>query len=184
MVDEKTLLSQCIDLANHVIKKNINASISIKIGECFTFEFDNHNAKEKNVKNKSPCQVKRDIERCKTFKKKYVNSENNEEKVNVATSTEEIKIEQNVEDLEFDDICEKVFIVPMEIIEKQNKDIEQDVTAKLEAKGIKVRKFFIKRAGNPLHGEYIRSIVLIEPAPKKMIDEDNFAIKKCWVLRE
>ena len=72
MVDEKTLLSQCVELANNVIKKNLKAVISIKIGKEFNFSFDNN---ENSFKKKSPSQAKRDLERNENFKLKNVKEE-------------------------------------------------------------------------------------------------------------
>ena len=46
MVDEKTIISQCVDLDNQIIKNNFKAIIIIKIGESISFDFDNQ------VKNK------------------------------------------------------------------------------------------------------------------------------------
>ena len=55
MVDEKILLSQCVDLANQIIKKDMKATISIKI-----FKFENTEV-ENERKKKSPSQEKRDL---------------------------------------------------------------------------------------------------------------------------
>ena len=60
MVDEKILLSQCVDLANQIIKKDMKATISIQIGEGFTFKFENTEV-ENERKKKSPSQEKRDL---------------------------------------------------------------------------------------------------------------------------
>ena len=50
MVDEKLIISQCIDLADQVIKKGISAASSISIGEGFIFNFDNKDS-ELNVRS-------------------------------------------------------------------------------------------------------------------------------------
>ena len=85
MVDEKTLLSQCVDLANHIIKKNLKAVISIQSGKQLNFTFNNI---EKSLKKKSPSQEKRDLETNQSFKLKSVKAEvgdktidGNEEKI-------------------------------------------------------------------------------------------------------
>ena len=41
MVDEKFIISQCIDLANQVMKNVSNATIKIEMGDNIKFEFDN-----------------------------------------------------------------------------------------------------------------------------------------------
>ena len=84
--------------------------------------------------------------------------------------------------IENEEMCEKVFVVPNYMKDNTNAGIENDITTKLEAKGIKVRKVFVQRVGNPTRGEYYRSIVLIEPWRTKAIKESEFGIEKCWVL--
>ena len=195
MVDEKILLSQCVDLANQIIKKDLKATISIQIGEGFTFKFDN--SEVENVKKKSPSQEKRDLKRTINFKEKFLKAEDKreikeekpqfrikEEKIDRQEKEEnpekENKVNENI--FESEDMCEKVFVIPNYMKDNTNIGIENDVTAKLEAKGIKVRKVFVQRAGNPTRGEYFRSIVLIEPWGRKLIEEADFGIEKCWVL--
>ena len=46
MADEKSLICQCIDLANQVIKKGYSAAISIEIGEGFSFTLDDKDNEE------------------------------------------------------------------------------------------------------------------------------------------
>ena len=201
MVDEKILLSQCVDLANQILKKDMKATISIKIGEEFTFMFENNEVENpRNVKKKSPSQEKRDIKRTLNFKEKFIKPEEKieakeektqfrikEEKIDTKAETEEnpdnendIKVEEN--SFKYEEMCEKVFVIPNYMKDNTNKGIENDITAKLEAKGIKVRKVFVQRAGNPTRGEYYRSIVLIEPWEIKAIQDSEFGIEKCWVL--
>ena len=125
MVDEKSLLSQCIDLANQVIKKNAMASISIKIGEGFSFDFDNHEVKEKKSKKKSPSQDKRDVARSVNFRKNTLKCETNEVKENLETKIENKSIDvteskENEIDQEEEVFCEKVFVVPKRKIENHN----------------------------------------------------------------
>ena len=50
MFDEKSIISQCIDLANEVVKKGFIAAISIEIGEGFSFKFDNKAKYEKSTR--------------------------------------------------------------------------------------------------------------------------------------
>ena len=69
MVDEKILLSQCVDLANQIIKKDMKATISIQI-----FKFENTEV-ENERKKKSPSQEKRDLKRTLNFKEKLVKYE-------------------------------------------------------------------------------------------------------------
>ena len=59
MVDEKILLSQCVDLANQILKKDMKATISIKIGEEFTFMFEyNEVENPRNVKKNHQVKKK------------------------------------------------------------------------------------------------------------------------------
>ena len=69
MVDEKILLSQCVGLANQIIKKDMKATISIQI-----FKFENTEV-ENERKKKSPSQEKRDLKRTLNFKEKLVKYE-------------------------------------------------------------------------------------------------------------
>ena len=91
MVDEKSIMSQCIDLANQVVKKGLNAAISIEIGVGFSFKFDNKSNDEhvKNYKKKSPSQEARSIERSKKFKDSIKKLENKDVEVQVSELKEE-----------------------------------------------------------------------------------------------
>ena len=80
MVDENNIISQCVDLANQVIKNGMNATIMVDLGDNFKFKFDN---KEDNVnvqqfKKKSPCTEARNIERSKKFKESLKENKINE----------------------------------------------------------------------------------------------------------
>ena len=205
MVDEKHIISQCIDLANQVIKKGLSAAISIEIGEGFIFNFDNKDSElnVKKLKKKSPSQEARSIQRSNNFKEKTNDLENKiikEETIDseIKVIKEEtkgkskIKIEPTVQhdeiELRFEDSCEKVFVIPKYkggyIKEKNNDAIEKEIEEKLQENGIKLRKIFIQRDGNPLSGEYNRSIVLIERIPRKLVKDGKFGIENCWVLTD
>ena len=101
--------------------------------------------------------------------------EEKEEKVLLVEPNDEIN-------LEIGQVCEKVFVFPKVVIDNHNIGIEYDVSAKLEAKGVKVRKVQVDRLGDPIRGEYIRSEVLIEPMAMKKIEHKRFEIENCWVL--
>ena len=88
------------------------------------------------------------------------------------------------EELKFEDCCEKVFVIPIYKKEKSNDAIEREINDKLVNKGIKIRKIFIQRDGNPVHGQYNRSIILIERIPRKLVEDGNFGIENCWVLTD
>ena len=70
MADEKSLICQCIDLANQVIKKGFSAAIGIETGEGFMFKFDNKDHEEifKKSKKKSPSLEARSLERSRIIK--------------------------------------------------------------------------------------------------------------------
>ena len=55
---ESVLLTQCLSMVNEFVTLKMHASLSVKIGDVFDFNFSNHN--EENVKKKlSPSQVRR-----------------------------------------------------------------------------------------------------------------------------
>ena len=85
-------------------------------------------------------------------------------------------------ELEVERICEKLLIIPKEVIDNHNIGIEYDVKDKLEARGMKVKKVKVERLGNPVHGEYVKSEVWIEPTDAKLIEKENFGIENSWVL--
>ena len=60
MVDKKTILSQCVELANQVIEKNVKALIQIGKGFIFSFNNKDKEINEKVPKKISPSQGKRD----------------------------------------------------------------------------------------------------------------------------
>jgi hypothetical protein len=101
--------------------------------------------------------------------------EEKEKKVLLVEPIDEINLEAG-------QVCEKVFVFPKLVIDNHNIGIEYDVTEKLEAKGVKVRKVQVDRIGDPIRGEYIRSEVLIEPMDMKKIENKTFQIENCWVL--
>ena len=82
-------------------------------------------------------------------------------------------------DLEF---CEKIFVIPKKKIDNHNIGIEVDVTSKLKAKGVNVKRVRVERFGDPIRGEYARSEALIEPTQIRKIEQEDFEIKNCWVL--
>jgi hypothetical protein len=133
---------------------------------------------------KTPSQLRRDKERKDKFlANKLVDSTKDKKKEAEAFEPkDEITLQEN-------NMCEKVFIIPKDKIENHNIGIEYDVTRKLEAKGLKVRKVKVERVGDPVYGDYVRSEVTIEPADAKQFEEENFEISKlktagfCHALR-
>ena len=207
MVDEKSIISQCINLANEVIKKGFSAAISIEIGEGFCFKFDNKAIDEsfKKYKRKSPSQEARNIVRSRKFNENIKKVEKKDMEVQVPDlikEEEESETKEGMEsrdqplnesendelEMKFEDYCEKVFVIPKykggNIKEKTNDAIEKEINYKLQDKGIKVRKIFLQRDGNPSYGEYNRSIVLIERFARKLVKDGNFGIENCWVLSD
>ena len=62
------LLSQCVDLAKQLMSKNHIASINILIGQDCNFEFFNQEQlSSSSYKNKSPSQIKRNLERKESY---------------------------------------------------------------------------------------------------------------------
>ena len=86
--------------------------------------------------------------------------------------------------MKFEDYCEKVFVIPMYEREKKNDAIEREIKHKLQGKGITVRNIVVQRDGNPFHGKYNRSIILIERLARRLIENGNFGIENCWVLTD
>ena len=73
IVDEKALISQCVYLANLIIKNQANAVFIIKLGEGYAFSFDNQEDYGRPPpKKKSPSNEKRDLERTLKYKDKNV----------------------------------------------------------------------------------------------------------------
>jgi hypothetical protein len=133
---------------------------------------------------KTPSQLRRDKERKDKFLAKKLEEESKDEEP-IAKAMEEkvILVEPTDEiELEVERICEKLLIIPKEVIDNHNIGIEYDVKDKLEARGIKVKKVKVERLGNPVRGEYVRSEVWIEPTDAKLIEKENFGIEKSWVL--
>ena len=195
MVDEKNIISQCVDLANQVIKNGLNATIVVEIGENFKFKFDNkeETLNGKQFKKKSPSKEARNIERCKKFKEslkdnKIIEAENVEPvpplKEETIESDPQMKVKADEIELAFDDICEKIFVIPKYDKEKANAAIEHEINEKFKEIDIKVRKIFVQRDGHPIFGKYNRSIILIEPFAREIIKKHNFGIENCWVLMD
>ena len=128
---------------------------------------------------KTPSQLKRDRKRREEFLAKKLENQpameeigNSDEKVNFVEPYDEIDLE----------VCEKIFVVAKGDIDDHNIGIQYNVTEKLEAKGIKVKKLTVERKGDQIRGEFIRCEVFIEPTEVKQIEKENFGIEKCWVL--
>ena len=128
---------------------------------------------------KTPSQLKRDRKRREEFLAKKLENQpameeigNSDEKVNFVEPYDEIDLE----------VCEKIFVVAKGDIDDHNIGIQYNVTEKLEAKGIKVKKLTVERKGDQIRGEFIRCEVFIEPTEVKQIEKENFGIERCWVL--
>ena len=128
---------------------------------------------------KTPSQLKRDKARKDKFLAKKL------EEQNAAEASEEIILVEPKDEVVPEvcvQVCEKIFIFPKQEVLNHNIGIEYDVTDKLEAKGLKVKKVKVERIGNPVKGEYVRTEVWIEPADAKMIENEDYEIENCWVL--
>ena len=80
--------------------------------------------------------------------------------------------------MKFEDCCENVFVIPKYKNDKRNEAIEREINDKLQDKGIQVRKIFIERDVNQFHGQYNRSIFLVERIPRKLVEDGNFGNRK------
>ena len=94
MVDENNIISQCVDLANQVIKNGMNATIMVEIGDNFKFKFDNKedNVNVKQFKKKSPSTEARNIERSKKFKESLKNKIDEDENIKLETKEIDTKL--------------------------------------------------------------------------------------------
>ena len=139
MVDEKFIISQCIDLANQVMKNGLNAIIKIEMGDNIKFEFNNKEDKVKTVqlKRKSPSQEARNNERSKKYKESLIKNEETEDEIKPEGDNfiKEEEIEITIENS-----CGKVFVIPKYDREKSNEAIEQDIICNFENAGMKIRK--------------------------------------------
>ena len=57
---ESVLLTQCLSMVNELVTLKIHASLNVKIGDNFNFEFSSHNS-ENGKKKLSPSQVRRNL---------------------------------------------------------------------------------------------------------------------------
>jgi hypothetical protein len=135
---------------------------------------------------KTPSQIKRDKKRKDEFMAKKLEiqpalEEKDTKAAEDVEKTEKVLLVKPRDERSLE-VCEKVFVIAKSKIDDHNIGIEYDVTTKLEAKEIKVKKVTVERKGNQIHGEFIRCEVLIEPSDANQIEKTNFGIKKCWVL--
>ena len=107
-----------------------------------------------------------------------------EETIETKESDTKMKVKADEIELGFDDICEKIFVIPKYDKDKSNAAIEKEIHEKFKEINIKVRKIFIQRDGHPLFGKYNRSITLIEPFAREIIKKHKFGIENCWVLMD
>ena len=138
-------------------------------------------------RRKSPSQLRRDTERMKEFFAKKLDHPtigNTKENANEEKTVEKVLLVEPADEInnEKDNLCEKIFVFPKKVIDTHNIGSEYDVTSKLEAKGLKVKKVKVERLGNPIRGEYTRSEAFIEPVNIKKIENENLEIENCWVL--
>ena len=92
-------------------------------------------------RKKTPSQLKRDYARRKAFLTKKLDGPTNGNDSGEEKEEKVLLVEPNDEiNLEIGQVCEKVFVSPKVVIDNHNIGIEYAVTAKIEAKGVKVRK--------------------------------------------
>ena len=134
---------------------------------------------EQSRKRKPPSQIKRNKKRMDEFLAKKLetqatveNKDNTAAKVILVEPKDEISLEA----------CEKLFVIAKSKIDNHNIGIQYDVTEKLEAKELKVKKLTVERKGDQIFGEFIRCEVFIEPTDVEQIEKTDFGIKNCWVL--
>ena len=138
---------------------------------------------------KTPSQLRRDKERKDIFLAKKLKESNISENIDTKTKEETTPCEKVLLMEPFDEInlevqetCAKVFVIPKIKINNHNIGIEVDVSSKLKAKGLNVKQVVVHRFGDPIRGEYSRSEAFIEPTDVKLIEQESFEIENCWVL--
>ena len=165
-------------------------------GKNITFSFSVHGPTGSPVEEvrshptrrwKTPSQLRRDKERKEQFLARKIEANKKKETDTAGESKAvltEPKDEIELEEIEKEDceVCEKVFVIPRHKVDNHNIGIEYDVTAKLEAKGVKVKKVRVMRTEGVLQGDFERCVVLVEPTKVTLIEKTNFGIMNCCVL--
>ena len=67
MTEENLLMQKCLEITSHVLNKDQRVFINIKIGNSFSFTFNNQES-NMYVKKKSPSVTRRDNDRKELFK--------------------------------------------------------------------------------------------------------------------
>ena len=186
MADDETL-TKLLELYRNCNAKGERASLFLETKnsiQSFTFTINSPagvpvGSSEQSRKRKPPSQIKRNKKRMDEFLAKKLetqatveNKDNTAEKVILVEPKDEISLEA----------CEKLFVIAKSKIDNHNIGIQYDVTEKLEAKELKVKKLTVERKGDQIFGEFIRCEVFIEPTDVKQIEKTDFGIKNCWVL--
>ena len=101
MTEENLLMQKCLEITSHVLNKDQRVFINIKIGNSFSFTFNNQES-NMDVKKKSPSVTRRDNDRKELFKENL---------------KQEGKIESNFVDREKKEV--------EEIVDIEKKDVEK-----------------------------------------------------------
>ena len=187
-----------LELFQNCKSRGERASLSMETmnGKDITFSFSVHGPTGSPVVEegrshpsrrwKTPSQLRRDKQRKEKFLTKKMEESKKKEtdavgesRVVLTEPKDEIALEAIDQE---DEECEKLFVIPRHKVDNHNIGIEYDVTAKLEAKGVKVKKVRVMRTEGILQGDFERFVVLLEPTKVKVIEQTNFGIVNCCVL--
>ena len=121
-----TLLSQCLEITQQLIKNKQSATINIRVGEDFIYHFSNQESSIIHKKKFSPSQRKRNEERKQKFEQKRVNDE----------KSDIIKVEKEVDEEQKVSIKNSAVQTDLEdIIEKKDYETQTE-TMQMESIGV------------------------------------------------
>ena len=186
-----------LDLFQNCKSRGEKASLFMETmnGKDITFSFSVHGPTgspeeerkpHPNGRWKTPSQLRRDKSRKEEFLAKKM-EENKKKEDGTVGETQAVLTEPKDEIVleaieQEEEVCEKVFIIPRHKVDNHNIGIEFDVTAKMEAKGVKVKQVRVMRAEGILKGDFERCVVKLEPTKVKLIEQTDFGIVNCSVL--
>ena len=189
MAGKNVIISQCLNLVNQIVEKNMKVYMNVQMEEGVSFIFDNM-----EKRNKSASQEKRSIERSIKFKEK-VKEKTGDENLNVGAKEKKSEIKPEVsketdlkteetrgesEQIETkEDVCESIMIAPLKVFVASDKQVENAIVKNLEDKGIGVERVIFKRDAS-------RDLKMIEiqikPMPKKKLEEANVTFRDLKIL--
>ena len=194
------LLTQCVNLVNKIVEKDMMAFINIQVGDNFSFVFDNKKYSPREPKKKSPSQEKRNIERTINFIRK---NEQNDDASRTANEKEksvdkdfvkvknEIEINSEKEEAKLEEVfCDSITMEPQILVEKilvtadcqadwNDKYVTKLVNEKLNIIGIRMKSIQVNRN---IRKCFESCVVTIEPTKKKIIEQESFPIRR-WTMK-